>query len=143
MDGADVHATRSSVGKKRSILLKPSGERDDLVGAGAGAGAGVLSAAAAIGVRDSGDCWRLRGETSEQMFARAQGIRERYGPIARNLLLPQVPQQIGESIHILQNGGATVSGRGDPPRLGPLARAAGQGNRPDFCLERVAQHPRL
>lgn len=30
--------------------------------------------------------------------------------IAVALLLPQVPQQIGESIHILQNGGATVSG---------------------------------
>ena len=30
--------------------------------------------------------------------------------IAVALLLPQVPQKIGESIHILQNGGATVSG---------------------------------
>lgn len=30
--------------------------------------------------------------------------------IAVALLLPQVPQTIGESIHILQNGGATVSG---------------------------------
>jgi ABC-type phosphate transport system permease subunit len=30
--------------------------------------------------------------------------------IAVALLLPQVPQKIGDSIHILQNGGATVSG---------------------------------
>lgn len=30
--------------------------------------------------------------------------------IAVALLLPQVPQRIGDSIHILQNGGATVSG---------------------------------
>jgi phosphate transport system permease protein len=30
--------------------------------------------------------------------------------IAVALLLPQVPQKISESIHILQNGGATVSG---------------------------------
>ena len=91
MDGANVRATRSSVGAARSILHKPSGERDDLVDVGAGADAGVLSAAAAIGVRGSGDCWRLCGETSEQMYLRGQRIRDLYAPIARDLLLPPLP----------------------------------------------------
>lgn len=55
------------------------------------AGASMLSAAAAIGVRDSGVAWRLTGETSQEMFKRWQGISQDYAPRARNLLLPPVP----------------------------------------------------
>jgi hypothetical protein len=79
-------------GLSAQILFKPSKERANISScARPDGGASMLSAAAAIGVRDSGDAWRLTGENSQEMFKRWQGIRQDYAPLARNLLLPPVP----------------------------------------------------
>jgi hypothetical protein len=86
LDGPNVRATRSSVGAARSILRKPSGERYLVV-------AGVRGRAQRGGGHRRARVGRLLGlrdETSEQMFLRGQGIRERYEPIARDLLLLRV-----------------------------------------------------
>jgi hypothetical protein len=91
LDNLSVH-TMCLDAPEPPILLKPCAERDmPGVGARPEAGASMLSAAAAIGVRDSGDAWRLSGETSQEMFKRWQGTRQVYEPLARNLLLPPVP----------------------------------------------------
>ena len=91
LDNLSVH-TMCLDAPEPPILLKPCAERDmPGVGARPEAGASMLSAAAAIGVRDSGDAWRLSGETSQEMFKRWQNIRQVYEPLARNLLLPPVP----------------------------------------------------
>ena len=79
-------------GLSAQILFKPSRERANISSrTRPDAGVSMLSAAAAIGVRDSGDAWRLTSETSQEMFKRWQGISQDYAPRARNLLLPPVP----------------------------------------------------
>jgi hypothetical protein len=87
MRRGELFATREET--PRGILRVPSAARS-AGGAAASSSAGG-STAAHIGVSESGDCWRVRNETSAQMYARGQAIRAAWEPIARDRLLPSVP----------------------------------------------------
>jgi hypothetical protein len=58
-----------------------------------GISAGGSSAAERVAepIPPSGDCWRLGGESSKEMYARGQANRAVWAPFVRNRILPHLP----------------------------------------------------